>query len=111
MNNNRNWFSGLILLLIGFFAFNCASDSGDSASSFQSTFSKEFTRSWIGPEYWANRLQDWQVTNGRLECLVSDFNRNVYVLTRQVASGNGDLSMSVDVGFITAEATKQRLGW
>ena len=26
-------------------------------------------RVWIGPEYWANPLQDWQLANGRIEAL------------------------------------------
>jgi alkaline phosphatase D len=27
------------------------------------------TRTWLGPAYWGNRLQDWQLANGRIECL------------------------------------------
>ena len=27
------------------------------------------TRSWLGPQYWANRLADWRLHNGRIECL------------------------------------------
>ena len=26
-------------------------------------------RVWVGPEYWANRLQDWRVREGRMECI------------------------------------------
>jgi hypothetical protein len=26
-------------------------------------------RTWVGPGLWANRLQDWQVKDGRLECV------------------------------------------
>lgn len=26
-------------------------------------------RTWIGPEFWANRLQDWRVAKGRVECV------------------------------------------
>ena len=26
-------------------------------------------RVWIGPDFWANRLQDWRVNDGRVECI------------------------------------------
>src|SRR2546422_208898 len=27
------------------------------------------TRTWLGAEFWANRLQDWRLHQGRMECL------------------------------------------
>jgi alkaline phosphatase D len=29
-------------------------------------------RTWVGPEFWANRLQDWRVGRGRVECIEAD---------------------------------------
>jgi alkaline phosphatase D len=55
-------------------------------------------RVWLGPEYWANPLQDWQIANGRIECTNAAADRNVHVLTRQLAARSGDLTMSVRVG-------------
>jgi hypothetical protein len=111
MNNSRNFYSAIFLLLLGSYACKLGSDHRNEVASFQSVFPPQNKRTWIGPEYWANRLQDWQVSNGRIECLVSDYDRNVYMLTRQFKSGDGDISMQVDVGFIAPEVMKERLGW
>lgn len=45
--------------------------SCNKVENFQSDFETSTPRTWIGAEYWANPLQDWQVANGELECLVS----------------------------------------
>ncbi|MFQ5720930.1 MAG: hypothetical protein ACE5GI_00365, partial [Candidatus Aminicenantales bacterium] len=45
------------------------------------------TRPWAGPEFWANRLQDWRVANGRLEYTQSSPEkpvRTVHILTRSL---------------------------
>ncbi|NIR43689.1 MAG: hypothetical protein GWM93_16510, partial [Gemmatimonadetes bacterium] len=33
--------------------------------AFESRWRTSPDRDWAGPEYWANRLQDWRVRNGR----------------------------------------------
>ena len=55
-------------------------------------------RIWLGPEYWANPLQDWRVANGRIECTNAAPDRNVHVLTRQLADRSGTLDMRVRAG-------------
>lgn len=47
---------------------------------------------------WANPLQDWRVANGRAECVTAAADRNIHVLTRQLADRPGDVRMSVRVG-------------
>ena len=47
---------------------------------------------------WANPLQDWRVANGRAECVNAAADRNIHVLTRQLADRSGDVRMSVRVG-------------
>lgn len=39
------------------------------AAEFQGAWAQGLERVWVGPEYYANRLQDWRVRNGRLECI------------------------------------------
>ena len=65
---------------------------------FHSDLPTGLTRIWIGPEYWANPLQDWQLNDGRIECVQSGGDRNVYLLTRSVSDRPGDLTMSVTLG-------------
>ena len=83
-----------------------------TAQTFQSAWPEDVERVWIGPEYWANRLQDWRITAGRLECValgvpasgsLSQVNlpmRTLHLLTRQLAPGEGDLVMSVRTGLV-----------
>ena len=59
------------------------------------------TRTWLGPAFWANRLQDWRAHDGRLECLAgqsADLGRTVAVLTREIRPGGGSAHFSVRTG-------------
>ena len=50
----------------------------------------EVTRPWLGAELWANRLQDWRLSESRLECLAggpNDLGRTVALLTHEVCPG------------------------
>ena len=50
-----------------------------------------WTRTWLGPAYWGNRLQDWRLHEGRLECLADTGpmrTRTVAVLTRELVAGD-----------------------
>jgi hypothetical protein len=68
--------------------------------SFLSAWPRNVTRPWTGPEYWGNPLQDWRVHDGRLECITAGGDRNVALLTREVAQRSGTLRMSVRLGQI-----------
>jgi len=50
---------------------------------------------WTGPELWANRLQDWQLAEGQLECLSSLPMRTVHLTTMRLMEYDGDLRSSV----------------
>ncbi len=81
-----------------FSSFLATQDPQPFASSWPSQ-----QRTWIGPDYWANRLQDWRVHDGRLECLQAVANkpmRTVHLLTHRLGAHAGTLSMSVRTGLI-----------
>jgi hypothetical protein len=67
---------------------------------FKDSFPSGVTRTWIGPDYWANRLQDWRVKDGRLECVVPQSGRNVGILTWRAKGGSGDLTVRYKVGLL-----------
>lgn len=69
-----------------------------SASAFQSAWTSQPDQPWLGPDYWANPLQDWRLRQGRIECFVPGGDRNVFLLTREVTAAAGDLTMSVRLG-------------
>lgn len=70
----------------------------DTSSDFHSNFSNH-QRVWIGPEYWANPMQDWRVADNRLECVSSGGNRNVFLLTHELSSNDGgDFQTQITLG-------------
>ena len=75
-----------------------SAQAASAATEFSSHWQQTPDRVWIGPEYWANPLQDWRVTGGRLECLRPAADRNVHLLTRQLGTHEGELRMSVVLG-------------
>jgi hypothetical protein len=78
---------------------------------FCSAWPKEIERTWIGPEYWSNRLQDWRISGGRLECVTAGADHNVHLLTRQLGRQKGDLRMRVRLGRLDESAPALRNGW
>lgn len=79
-------------------------------TAFHSEFS-EVTRPWIGAEYWSNPMQDWRINNGRVECLTSDANRNVHLLTRRIVDGDGGFHLRVRLGLIEENEQNLHAGW
>lgn len=94
--------TGISVLLL------CSSAAGQE---FQSSWPKDIERVWVGPEYWANRLQDWRISKSRLECITSGEDRNVHLLTRQLTKQKGSLQMSVRLGRLDNNAPKSGNGW
>lgn len=68
------------------------------ASDFVSNWQNCPDRVWLGPEFWSNPLQDWQVAHGRIECTNAAADRNVHVLTRSLAARDGQFSLRVRLG-------------
>jgi hypothetical protein len=48
---------------------------------------------WAGPEYWGNRLQDWSVYGGSVQCGVRAPNRTLHCLTHTAARAHYDSSV------------------
>lgn len=59
------------------------------------------TRYWLGSSFWGNRLQDWQVNNGRIECLNGQKSwevRTVSILTRRLTEQTAPARIKVKLG-------------
>ncbi len=75
--------------------------AGWCQTEFQSDWPTTLQRTWIGPAYWANRLQDWRIVNGRLECLNGKMQqRTVHLLTHRVTRQTGTVQMAVRLGLV-----------
>ena len=69
-----------------------------NAAEFQSGWHAQNDDVWIGPDYWANPMEDWKLANGRIECVRTGPNRNVQLLTHQLGKQAGEFTMSVLIG-------------
>ncbi len=71
------------------------------AAEFASVWPEDTRRVWAGPDYWANRLQDWQVRDGQLECVSTRINepmRTVHLLTHRLGAASQPFTISVRTG-------------
>ena len=65
------------------------------------TLPTDRTRTWLGPALWANRLQDWRLHQGRVECVAATGpmrTRTVAVLTRELVAGDRPARIGVRTG-------------
>ncbi len=99
------------LYLSCFLAWTSVNGLTLDAADFQSRFTKTHDRVWVGQHYWANPMEDWQVKNGRLECITPGGRRNVQLLTRQLGKKQGDFSTSVTLGRIGKAKSKGSAGF
>lgn len=63
------------------------------------------TRHWLGPAFWGNRLQDWRLNDGRIECLNGAETyevRTVALLTRELRPGPGRGRIRAHAGLLSA---------
>ncbi|MGH8019345.1 MAG: alkaline phosphatase D family protein [Opitutaceae bacterium] len=72
--------------------------SAPASTDFHSVWDQAPDRVWLGPDCWANPLQDWRISNGRIECDHAAPDRNVHVLTRQLGERRGNFAMSARLG-------------
>lgn len=73
-------------------------------TSFVADFTHSPDRVWIGPEYYANRMLDWELRDGRLQAVEgrqAKPMRTVHLLTRWLADEEGGLIMTVRTGTIS----------
>jgi alkaline phosphatase D len=74
---------------------------GTGGNSFKKSWTEVNDRVWVGPEFWSNRLQDWKVQNGRLECVAENprlMMRTTHLINLRLSGKDGNFSASVDLG-------------
>ena len=100
----------LLPLLIALTLFGCSGPD----SSFTADFTDSPDRVWIGPEYYANRMLDWELRDGRLQAVEgrqAKPMRTVHLLTRWLADEEGSLVMSVRTGSVGEPDQTSDLTW
>jgi hypothetical protein len=64
------------------------------------------TRVWVGPEYWANPLQDWRLDNGEAVASAAQ-NRTLHLLTHQLGRKPGGFTLEVKTRLDAERAPSQ----
>lgn len=98
------FFYFLFISLVNLGIFACRS----SGEGFQSSWPILSDRTWAGPDFWANRLQDWRAVRGRLVCLENSSRkpmRTVHLLTRRLGEKNGRFTLRVRAGIFGAASS------
>ncbi|MFT7484286.1 MAG: alkaline phosphatase D, partial [Candidatus Paceibacteria bacterium] len=78
-----------------------------TTTTYRASFPPGVERTWIGPGFHGNRLQDWQLSRGRLECVQGTEAkpcRVLHALDATVNSNSSHLQLTVDVGALEAGA-------
>ncbi|MFB6271561.1 MAG: hypothetical protein ABEL51_01575 [Salinibacter sp.] len=84
----------------------------DVAGTFTSTWHRWPDVRWAGPDMWANRLQDWRIRNGAVECTAFGGNRTLHCLTHRLSEDDGEFETGVAVDIPDASASEgQYVGW
>ena len=68
-----------------------------AADQLKFNFSPDVNRHWVGPDFYANRLEDWRLHQGSLACFSPASNRYLFLLTREIEGERGFLKISFSV--------------
>ncbi len=74
--------------------------STNENDAFRATFDRVPNRVWVGPDYWANRLQDWRVEDERVLCVEDAARyplRTLQILPTSIADSNDAFDISVEL--------------
>ena len=82
-----------------------------AGAQFTSAFDRTPDRPWIGPDYWANPLQDWRIAGGALECFSTGPARSLMLLTRELSDRPSPFSSSIAIAPWHAPADKASSAW
>lgn len=98
--NRRAFLSGSAKLAATSLLASRLSPSAQAASpgpEYRSAWDHSLDRTWIGAEFWSNPMQDWRIAGSRLECVKDAADRNVHLLTHQLADRPGSLDTRVRI--------------
>jgi hypothetical protein len=80
----------------------------EDANTFRSKWHELPDMVWTGQDLWAQRLQDWRIHEGRLQCVFHGENRTVHILTHHLAGTNKPFSASMTFRFQTKETSPEK---
>ncbi len=94
------WHRFLLALAMLPMALSGFTDAHCYADSIVKDWTGHVNRTWIGPEFWANRLQDWEIRDGKVQCIENSANaplRTLHLITGSTHLEGQSFSMSVEI--------------
>jgi len=89
----------VFLFLLVSLAASCLEAQSEDSSTPVENWDFIRMRRWVGPNFWANRLEDWEIRDGFLMPTNGDPDfpvRTVHAITREVLRTRGSYFLSVD---------------
>jgi len=108
--NNFSFYSFAIITIFWLVLFSCSHEDGKNGV-FTDHFPDGVQRTWLGPDYWSNPMQDWQLNNGHIECLASARNRNVNILTYRIDDVKNGFMFSIKMGLLSDTLPPSKNNW
>lgn len=67
-----------------------------------------YSRVFIGPEFWANRLQDWKkFEDGSIQTVSDKTHRTLHLLTHRITDSKAELEMEITVDSVKSDMTSK----
>lgn len=96
---NFNFLKNILFLLAIVQFASCGKESANL--QFNAELRKDIKRNQISENFWANRLQDWQLNKGRIECINTSLPlRTLHLLPYTISSDSGTVKISMKIGSI-----------
>lgn len=70
---------------------------GQIESNIVDRWSKTHDRVWLGEQFWANPMENWKIVDGAAECQSFGANRNIHLITHELANTDKPFEMSVKI--------------
>ncbi len=94
----KSFYNIMVMLLFILMFSNCTSRK--EAVQYSNNFDNLPDRVWVGENFWTIPLEDWQIHNGRLECIGTRPNMRTSIVTYPLASGNGTFTLNITCGLL-----------
>jgi len=91
------------LIVVAYVSCLGAARAQDSVLDHGTDFAVGVERTWIGPAFWANRLQDWRLSDGRAVCVEATRRwplRTLHLLTRRIPARPAPFQLTVRTGCV-----------
>jgi alkaline phosphatase D len=111
---SSHWKVTVLATLAAAFSAPILMSQSAMADEYASAWAEGISRPWIGPDVYANRLQDWRLADGRVECVEAGAGkpmRVAHILPVALNGSPGGFEITVRLGAIEPQPAGERTSW